>query len=153
MYIGIRVICWLSQIEIYLQSIWAKMLVSQWQQCRLFGPVTVTGKRKTDDWKEATHKFWLCIYIKEYIPLIYQNTHKFSATFNYEIKIKIWYYNLKWRFLILLSYDINLSNIAKHNIIHVSKQAFMMSMLTMLLHIWGKKIYLPFWSQNMVGKM
>ena len=46
--------------------------------------------------------------------------------------------NLKWRFLTLLSYYINLSNIAKQNIIHASRQAFAMSTLTMLHQVWVK---------------
>ena len=34
-----------------------------------------------------------------------------------------------------MSYDINLSNIAKQNIIHVSRQAFAMSVITTLLQV------------------
>ena len=56
---------------------------------------------------------------------------------------------LKWRFPILFVLCMNLSTIAKNRILYM---AFVMSRLTTLLQVWGKKSYLPIWCQNMVGK-
>ena len=51
-----------------------------------------------------------------------------------------------------LSIGIKLSYTVKQNIIHIPRQVFAISILKMLLQVWGKKLYLSIWCQNMAPK-